>query len=287
MSDAKGDGGYKVGRGKPPKHSQFKPGTSGNPAGRKPKRRDPSPVCRVPPTIEMLREEATRLVAVKEGERRTSIPTTRAVIRSLSHNAIKGGVLAQRTYLEYVFAEDAREFREREAIFDKWYQYVQEAEKALERAVARGESIELIPHPEDIVLNYSTLDVRFVGPCNAKQAINVRQLKQMSDLFYELSRYYDEPLDYDPADRSGAKVGRLYYMFLLCQLELPPRLRGVSPQMHEHILRRACLRQSSWRAHLDGECEKLGVPPFRLRGAPEALTLREWGWPVAGAKAPG
>src|SRR5207253_823116 len=200
---------------------QFKPGTSGNAKGRTPKPRAPVPVVPVPPTTELLREEATRLVTIKEGDKRTSITTTRAVMRSLGHKAMQGGVLAARTYLEYVIADDEREFTERRRIFDFWRKYVADSQAAIERAEARGETAELVPHPDDLVFDFDTLNVRIAGPYTVKHATTVAWLKQASELFYELSRYYDEPFVHDPADLKDSKAGNLFFLALLAQRGLP------------------------------------------------------------------
>lgn len=86
---------YDVGKGKPPKDSQFQPGVSGNPSGR-PKR---------PPKIhktmaEMLSRDITLTV---NGQKKT-MSMQEAVVFSLTTKAIKGSVKDQLAVIELIRA---------------------------------------------------------------------------------------------------------------------------------------------------------------------------------------
>jgi hypothetical protein len=88
---------YEVGYRKPPIHSRFKPGTSGNPRGR-PRGR---PLKRVDA---MLVEELYRLVKVVDGETSQQVPVIQAIIRSLMLQAAKGNSPARRAALQLLQA---------------------------------------------------------------------------------------------------------------------------------------------------------------------------------------
>jgi hypothetical protein len=87
MSDgSSGDGGgYKVGNKNPPRHTQFKPGESGNPTGRPKGKRN----FKTDLFAEL--EEST---SVRENGRDVTISKQRAVIKSMVSNAMNGDVRA-------------------------------------------------------------------------------------------------------------------------------------------------------------------------------------------------
>jgi hypothetical protein len=91
-----------VGYGRPPVHSRFRKGQSGNPTG---KRRH-GEAERVEA---LIRQEVYRLLTVREGDKVTKMPALQAVIRSQIASATKGNVTAQRALLKLVQNnEDAR-----------------------------------------------------------------------------------------------------------------------------------------------------------------------------------
>jgi hypothetical protein len=88
---------YDVGYGKPPRHTQFRKGRSGNPGGR-PRRE----------SIERLKaltlEEAYRGVVIKENDIAVPVPAVKAILRSQIELAVSGNVRAQRDILKAVQA---------------------------------------------------------------------------------------------------------------------------------------------------------------------------------------
>ena len=76
---------YSIGYGKPPAHSQFQPGQSGNPNGRRKGSRNLA--------ADVARELAETLV-VTEGGRQRRITKQRAMIKALVARCIKGDVRA-------------------------------------------------------------------------------------------------------------------------------------------------------------------------------------------------
>jgi len=84
-----------AGYGKPPRHTQFRKGQSGNPGGR-PRR---LPVERA---NALLLAEAYRAVAIKEDGRMVPVPALQAILRSQIELAINGNYRAQRDVLKAV-----------------------------------------------------------------------------------------------------------------------------------------------------------------------------------------
>jgi Family of unknown function (DUF5681) len=80
-------GQYDIGYGKPPAKDQFKPGQSGNPAGRR--KGQPTP-------NEIFMKEAARLVKIKKGDTVETITKFEAIVRRMLQLAMEGDIAAAR-----------------------------------------------------------------------------------------------------------------------------------------------------------------------------------------------
>jgi hypothetical protein len=88
---------YDVGYGRPPVHSQFPPGQSGNPAGRR--KGQPTP-------NEIFMKEAARLVKIKRGDTVETITKFEAIVRRMLQLAMEGDIAAARLVL-FALAQNA------------------------------------------------------------------------------------------------------------------------------------------------------------------------------------
>jgi Family of unknown function (DUF5681) len=88
---------YQVGYGKPPLHTRFRKGQSGNPRGR------PCGTA-TKRARELVLQEAYRTVIVKEDGMALPLPAIQAVLRSQIELALKGNVQAQRAVLAAIRA---------------------------------------------------------------------------------------------------------------------------------------------------------------------------------------
>jgi hypothetical protein len=86
---------YNVGYGRPPAHTRFRRGVSGNPGGR-PRGRTASRLDH------LILKEAYRPITVRDGEQVMSLPAVQAVIRALIARAAKGNGPAQRLLVSVV-----------------------------------------------------------------------------------------------------------------------------------------------------------------------------------------
>jgi histone H3/H4 len=102
---------YAVGYGKPPLHTRFRKGQSGNPGGR------PRGMTGGKATALALKE-AYRLVTVREGDKVITLPAIQAILRSQIALAAKGNGPAQRAIIEAVQAIE-REIAEQAAAATK------------------------------------------------------------------------------------------------------------------------------------------------------------------------
>jgi hypothetical protein len=84
---------YEVGYGKPPKHTRFKPGRSGNPRGRAKETRN---------LRTDLVDELGERILISEGGRRRAVSKQRAMLKQLMAKALKGDVRAANTVLGLV-----------------------------------------------------------------------------------------------------------------------------------------------------------------------------------------
>lgn len=97
----------KVGYGRPPKHSQFKPGTSGNSGGR------PKGTKNLKTE---LKEELAELIDLNEGGVRKRVSKRRAMLKTLVARAVKGNTKAATVVIDMMHRllnEDEDESRSR------------------------------------------------------------------------------------------------------------------------------------------------------------------------------
>ena len=79
------ENGYQVGYGRPPRHTRFKPGQSGNPKGRP---RQPKSVG------QMLRETVSRPITLTENGRRKTVTWLEALFMQTAKAALQGDTKA-------------------------------------------------------------------------------------------------------------------------------------------------------------------------------------------------
>jgi Family of unknown function (DUF5681) len=84
---------YEVGRGKPPKNSQFKPGVSGNPKGRK--KRKPSALA------EIIRNVLNAPISYSERGRIKWITWHELILKELIQRAVNGNLSAAELVLKF------------------------------------------------------------------------------------------------------------------------------------------------------------------------------------------
>jgi hypothetical protein len=88
-------GVYLIGYGRPPSHTRFRPGASGNPSGR------PREVT-VARADKLALKEAYRQIAVREGEDTLTLPAIQAAMRQLARIGLKGNGPALRSFIGMV-----------------------------------------------------------------------------------------------------------------------------------------------------------------------------------------
>lgn len=162
---------YDVGYGKPPCHGRFKPGQSGNPKGRPKGAKNKSPALHEERLKSIVLEEAYRTIKVNDGEKPVSVPMAQAVIRSLAVNAAKGNQRAQRLFTELLTSTERENARLHNEWLDTAITYKVEWEKELRRRERLGitDLPEPLPHPDHIVVDFRTNNVRITGPMSKEE----------------------------------------------------------------------------------------------------------------------
>ncbi len=87
------DGNYEVGYGRPPKHTQFKPGKSGNAKGRPRKSKE---------LHKLIQTELDTTIIVQEAGREKRITKREAIVKQVVNRAIKGEPKASQFVLAHL-----------------------------------------------------------------------------------------------------------------------------------------------------------------------------------------
>jgi hypothetical protein len=123
---------YEVGYGKPPKHTRFQKGVSGNPSGRTKKARD---------FYAELIKESDSPVTIKENGRLIRIPKSSGIARQLTNKATLGDMSALKTFVPlYLQAQerDALLKAQRAANAERFEDPEKLTTEELERLVLKG-----------------------------------------------------------------------------------------------------------------------------------------------------
>ncbi len=189
---------YEVGFAIPPIATRFKPGSSGNPAGRPKGSKNRTPALNNERLKEIILEEAYRTIKVNDGAKQVTVPMAQAVVRSLAHNAVKGNTRAQRIFAEMVASTEAQNSRMMLELFESAVEYKQRWNKEFERCRKAGISLpEPIPHPEHVVLDARHGTVHFTGPMTEEekreQEALVEKRNQLADEIEQFKRDLKDP----------------------------------------------------------------------------------------------
>jgi hypothetical protein len=94
------DRDYEVGYGKPPAHTRWKPGQSGNPKGRPRRTTD---------LAKLIDAELDQLVQINENGRRRTLTKREVFAKALVHDGAKGNAQARRMLYEHLMKQHAVE----------------------------------------------------------------------------------------------------------------------------------------------------------------------------------
>jgi hypothetical protein len=194
---------YGVGYGKPPTHSRFKPGRSGNPKGRPRGAKNKSGPFGRERLKEIVLAEAYREVSVSEGNKTVKLPVMQSVIRTLSVKAAKGDYRSQRLLTEMLTNVEREAKQQYFEELETAILYKCRHEEELQRCKAMGRPAPLLlPHPDDVRINTGTGEVRITGPLTHEQKVAIDQVWQRKAGFEDDLAFATQML----ADESDPKM---------------------------------------------------------------------------------
>lgn len=162
---------YDVGYGKPPDHSRFAKGKSGNPKGRPKKGKAiqsaqaNTSACGLQLADKMLIEEAYRPLTIGEGGKAIQLPTIQLTIRAMWASAIKGNRHAQRMLIERMQQIEAADREAHLATEEALVNHKEAWTRAIAEARRAGrEEPQPLPHPDDIIIDLENGAVHVCGP---------------------------------------------------------------------------------------------------------------------------
>lgn len=269
--------------GKPARPGQFRKGRSGNPNGRprkatpeaKPERNE----ARFPQR-EFLKAERERKVKITDENGPSEITMDQLIVRSALTKAVKGSVYALRMVKDWTDKEDERIHNERKRSYDLWSDYKERESADLEAARKAGlDEPDLCPHPDDIILNWATLEVQFLGSLDDEGHALQKEIADALPLLLEMSIFLGEDNQSPgPANKAG-RLGLFAAMFCVYASLLPPRLRAVPDRHYEQILQRRLSNPRGGEKYLQDQCRHFGVPfiPYKDRGKARTFSFAELG----------
>ena len=156
---------HEIGYGKPPRQTRFKPGQSGNPRGRPKGAKNKLPALNEERLKCIILEEAYRTIKVRDGEKHVSIPMAKAIVRSLALSAAKGSNRATQLFTAILQTTE----RENKALYDGYLQSAVRYKADWDEELARRQRLGIIapdpiPHPDDIIIDMNTGQVKLNGP---------------------------------------------------------------------------------------------------------------------------
>jgi hypothetical protein len=205
-----------VGYGKPPAHTRFRKGISGNPAGRP--RKDKSRSSMETEMSAAFLAQSRRMVTVQDKDGQISqIPALDAVVLAQLKSAMKGNAYAQENFLKRSERLEKEEAESIELQNAKAEHHIAWCRGEIEAARSEGRpEPEFLPHPDDIIFEPGKR-YKVAGPVTEKDLADVRFRRAIRDIY--LMQHVLE------GDHSAGAASLTYFVAEVYNLTLPKRMQ--------------------------------------------------------------
>ena len=167
MTSPQQQGGY----GCPPEQHRFQKGRSGNPKGRPPRKREAQQAA-LRTMDEIWMEQARRKVSYIENGQKYEVEATELIVRSIVVAAAKGDHKAQKTFLREGKEAQKRIEEAAQAYLARMVEYNSRAQRQLRQCQLEARPApELVPHPDDIVIDIIAGTVTLNGPTTPAEKV--------------------------------------------------------------------------------------------------------------------
>jgi len=198
----------------PPIEHRFRKGVSGNSKGRPRKNRalvstkvDGQPGIGFEDRIKSLAiEEAYRLITIREGDRTERIPVVQAILRKVAIAAANGNIRAQQNYLNLLIGAEADRRVANVEMLKTAVDYKEHWHHVLAERARKGTTgPEPVPHPDEVIIDYETGNIRIDGPVMEDQKQARDQLRAMWPKLERELMGINEQIESDPNNLSLRK----------------------------------------------------------------------------------
>ena len=223
--------GYEVGYAKPPKGTQFKKGQSGNPDGRpKGSKNKPKPVT-TKSFNKIILDEAYREIPVNDAAGSITMPILQAGLRSMTVKAARGDHRSLKLLTDLIEQAEAEETQRMQFELDRVTEYLIRADQEVQRREKNGQSVaDIIPHPDDIFINYDTGTVTVIGPLTYTDKKRMMRLLEVREQVLELIEEHEEDLIHFKDPKSRAKTRKTQKKLQETVQKIDNHLQGWRPK---------------------------------------------------------